>query len=110
MCAPARSRGRRANEICAQIERRTARSPLARKIERVFLDPKRTARQAAFTFEGDRGRVQILLHSQGANCMLIAICPSSMKAQVLQALAQVRYALALRGIDLHTQTREQLPC
>lgn len=91
-------------------DRRTARSPLARKIERAFLQPKCAARKASFTLEGEHGRVHVLLQSSGARLKLVAICPPNARAQVAQALAQARYALALRGIDLDAATRERVQC
>jgi hypothetical protein len=87
------------------IERRASRSPLARKIERAFLHPRAAVRKAAFTIEGAQGRVQVLLQSRGARIKLIAICPAKARNEVAIALAQARYALAQRGIDLETQTR-----
>jgi hypothetical protein len=96
----------------AQIEgttpdRRAPRSALARKIERAFLRPRAARGKASFTIEGDGGRVHVLLRSQGTRLKLIAICPPKSRSQVASALAQARYALALRGIDLDADARSQ---
>lgn len=93
-----------------EIERRGPRSALARKIERTFLHPKPAARKASFTFESEFGRVQVLLHSNGSHMKLVAVCSAKAKAYVARALAQASYALALRGIDLESQTREHTSC
>jgi hypothetical protein len=94
----------------APLERRAPRSALARKIERVFLRPRSAARKASFTIEGESGRVHVLLQSHGTQLKLVAICPPKARAQVAAALAQVRYALALRGMDLQAEAREAQPC
>ena len=94
----------------ATAERRAPRSPLARKIERAFLRPRSAAHKASFTIEGDGGRVHVLLRTQGSQLKLIAICPPKARPHVAAALAQARYALALRGIDLDADARCQTPC
>lgn len=91
-------------------ERRALRSPLARKIERAFLDPKTRAQNAFFALEGGEGRVQVLLRSHGSNVKLVALCPRKAIKQVAAALAQVRYALARRGIALETELRDAVSC
>ncbi len=91
-------------------ERRAPRSPLARKIERAFLKPRSATRKNAFTVEGEHGRVHVLLQTRGTHLKLVAICPQKARTHVAAALAQARYALALRGIDLDTQLRETQPC
>lgn len=107
----------RANAVKAQAqpegepqERRAPRSALARKIERAFLRRPSAPHKASFTIEGDGGRVHVLMHSHGAKIELVAICPPKALRDVAAALAQVRYALAMRGIDLGTQARTQASC
>ncbi|MBV9271566.1 MAG: hypothetical protein JO165_10745 [Candidatus Eremiobacteraeota bacterium] len=90
----------------AQIERRAARSALARNIERRFLHPGPPAKAATFQLQGDRGRVQILLRNSGDETQLVAICAPSARRDVAAALAQARYALAVRGITLRSEVRE----
>ena len=91
-------------------DRRAPRSTLARKIERVLLKPHTGAQKRSFTVEGAHGRVHVLLQSRGAQLQLIAICPPKARAQVCAALAQARYALALRGIDLDAAARSAQAC
>lgn len=91
-------------------DRRAPRSTLARKIERAFLRPRSASRKASFTVEGDHGRVHVLLQSTGSRLKLIAICPPKARAHVAAALAQARYALAMRGIDLDAAMRSQAAC
>jgi hypothetical protein len=88
----------------ASVERRAVRSPLARRIERTFLDPARPVRRATFSFagtrEGTRARVHVALQSGASGMRLVAVCPAALRAGVARALDQARYALALRGIVL----------
>jgi len=84
----------------APDERRAVRSPLARRIERTFLDPARRVSRATFSVEGTRARVHVTLQSRVAGLRLVAVCPLGVRAQVSRALDQARYALALRGIAL----------
>jgi hypothetical protein len=91
-------------------ERRAPRSPLARKIERAFLRPRSSARKTAFTIEGQQGRIHVLLQSRGSCLKLVAICPAHARVHVAAALAQARYALSLRGIDLDADAREARQC
>lgn len=86
-------------------ERRSARSPLARRIERRFLHPAAKPSAASFSLEGASGRVQVLLKGDGPNVQLVAICAPAARAQVCAALAQARYALAARGLSLDARTR-----
>lgn len=86
-------------------ERRSARSPLARRIERRFLHPSAKPSAATFALDGAAGRVQILLKGAGPNVQLVAICAPAARAQVCAALAQARYNLASRGLALAAETR-----
>jgi len=90
----------------AEIDRRAARSPLARNIERRFLRPGAPVQAASFALEGERGRVRILLRNAGEQLQLVAICAPSARSCVATALAQARYALAMRCIALRTDVRE----
>lgn len=80
-------------------ERRAQRSPLARKIERRFLDPVRRVQRASFTIDGGV-RVHIALQTGPAGMRLVAVCPRSARERVRNALQEARYALAARGIAL----------
>jgi hypothetical protein len=94
----------------AATERRARRSPLARKIERTFLDPRSSAARATFTVDGTRARVHVALQSAQGRIRLVAVCPPSVRATVAQALLQARYALAVRGIDLAIETTGEPVC
>lgn len=87
------------------IERRAPRSALARKIERTFLHPRAATSKATFSLDASHGRVQVLLRKSGTRMKLIAICAPRATREVATALAQVRYALAARGIALEAETR-----
>lgn len=91
-------------------DRRAMRSPLARKIERAFLRPRTASAKNSFTLASEHGRVHVLLRSCGKQLKLVAICPPKARVQVAAALAQARYALALRGIDLDAQAQEGAAC
>ena len=82
------------------------RSPLARRIESVFLDPARRSERASFTIEGSRARIHVALQSSPAGLRLVAVCAPEVRPQVAKALDQVRYALAVRGIALRTDVAE----
>ncbi len=81
------------------IERRAARSLLARRIERTFFRSNLPPQQATFRL-GREGRVAILLRSRNGGLELVAICAQRAQPRVAAALAQARYALAERGIAL----------
>jgi len=91
-------------------DRRAPRSALARKIERAMLKPHTGAQKRSFTIDGEHGRVHVLLQSRGTQLKLVAICPPKARAHVCAALAQARYALALRGIDLDADARSAQAC
>jgi len=87
-------------------ERRAPRSDLARKIESALLRPRKRSGKTSFTFASASGRVHVLLQSSGSRLRLIAICSPKARAHVAAALAQARYALALRGVQVEATTRE----
>jgi hypothetical protein len=91
-------------------DRRGPRSALARRIERAFLRPRSASKKASFTLDGEHGRVHVLLQSRGSHLKLVAICPPKAQPHVAAALAQARYALAMRGIDLDADTRSATSC
>jgi hypothetical protein len=93
-----------------EIERRSPRSSLARKIERAFLRPAAAPQKATFAVGGKHGRVQVMLRQQGKQLKLVAICTAKAKPYVANALAHARYALALRGVDLQAEMRETAAC
>jgi hypothetical protein len=95
---------RRLRGCDVSVERRATRSPLARKIERTFLDPRLHVRRATFSIDGTRSRIHVALQSAGGRVRLIALCAPSERNVVRDALAQARYALAARGIDLTLDT------
>ncbi|HET9095278.1 MAG TPA: hypothetical protein VFN37_01340 [Candidatus Baltobacteraceae bacterium] len=106
---PASAAGTLCTEAAPQ-DRRAPRSTLARKIERAFLRPHSRSRKTSFTVEGDHGRVHVLLQSSGSQFKLIAVCAPKARPHVAAALAQARYALAMRGIDLDAAARSLAGC
>ncbi|HEY5425496.1 MAG TPA: hypothetical protein VIJ77_03005 [Candidatus Tumulicola sp.] len=81
-------------------DRRAPRSPLARKIERTFFGPRAGVERSTFSIGEDAARVHVMLQNRGERLRLVAICAPAHKAAVARALAQVRFALASRGIAL----------
>lgn len=75
------------------FERRSPRSELARRIERVVVRPLPAARGVSFALRGPHGRVQILVRSVAGRTHLVAICAQEARADVARALDHVRYAL-----------------
>jgi hypothetical protein len=91
------------------IERRRERSPLAREIERTFLDPRSQVKRAAFTIENG-ARVHVFVQTQGSRTTLVALCPPRLRSAVARALAQARFALARRGIVVDFVSKGIEPC
>jgi hypothetical protein len=77
-------------------ERRALRSPLARRMERAFFNPRSPAQRATFVTGGKR--VHVMVQASEGRVRFVAVCPPSIKATVAGALAQARFALASRGI------------
>jgi hypothetical protein len=99
--------GARGGCNAAGLERRAPRSPLARRIERCFLDPARRVERASFTLSGGKSRVHVALQSSADGLRLIAVCPPSVRDAVSHA--QARYALAARGIAFAYDVTEMQP-
>ena len=91
-------------------ERRAPRLQLARKIALLVLQPRHKKSAATFTIDGARGRVRVLVRTDGSRVRLIALCAESMKATVAAALAQARYALASRGASVSARIWESETC
>ena len=87
-------------------ERRAERSSLARRIERMFLDPVRRVNRATFTLDGAQARVHVALQTTASGTRLVAVCPAAVRAGVARALSEARYALAVRGVVLHVDLSE----
>lgn len=94
----------------SEVERRTARSPLARQIASRVRGAHACAQKASVTIAGEEFRVRILLQPQGSRMKLIAICPARATGAVAAAVAQARYALAARGVRLDSSIRAEVPC
>ena len=85
-------------------ERRSQRSELARRIERAIV--RRTpAPLASLAIRAAEGRVQLLVRSDGARTRIVALCLPAQRGAVEAALAQVRFALARRGIVVVADVR-----
>ena len=91
-------------------ERRAPCLQLARKIARFVLQPRRKKSGTTFTIDGARGRVRVLVRTDGSRIRLVALCAESMKATVAAALAQARYALASRGSTITSRVWESDAC
>jgi hypothetical protein len=89
------------------IERRTARSPIAREIERGLLDPKRPLQRTTLLLRSERTRLFVTLQPEKGGARLIAVCSTPNRAVVERALEQARFALAARGIRLLATVKER---
>lgn len=78
---------------------RSQKSRLAAGIERAF-GAAATPRRATFSLGRGNARVHVVLQTTPAGTMLVALCRPELRADVGQALAQARAALAARGIAL----------
>lgn len=99
-----------AKTVAVPGDRRAPRSPLARRIERRFLDPARRTERATLTIAGNGARVHVAMQSSARGLRLIAVCPRAQRAAVARALEEVRYALAARGLVLHAALQEDAAC
>ncbi len=88
------------------VERRSLRSPLARKIEHLFLRPNDTTTRATFTIDGSSARVHVSMQQTRSGLRLVAVCSSRARESVARALEQARYSLAARGIAIDAQIAE----
>ncbi len=88
------------------LDRRVPRSPLARRIERVFLHPSKPCERASFTLDGSAARVHVTLRRIGGTLRLVAICPPAARARVARALEEARFSLAARGIVCALDVKE----
>jgi hypothetical protein len=107
---PRRVSGQGGALLARVVERRAPRSPLARRIESVFLDPRARAERSTFTIGRDGARVHVVLQSTGDCVRLIAVCAPANREIVARALAQARYALASRGCLVDDGEVREVPC
>jgi hypothetical protein len=82
-----------------QALRRSPQSRLAARIERTFAGTS-VPRRATFSLGPGNARVHVVLQTTPTRTMLVALCRPELRADVGQALAQARMALAARGIRL----------
>jgi hypothetical protein len=82
------------------VERRTAKTPLARRIERALLRPTEPLKRVTLAVDSSGARVHVMLQTTRAGVKLIAMCSPRVRDAVDRALAQVRFALAARGIEV----------
>jgi hypothetical protein len=83
------------------VERRAARLPLARRIERALFERTSPPARATFAIGEGSSRVVLVLHANGTRVRLIALCSPALRRTVARALDQARFALAARGIALN---------
>jgi hypothetical protein len=115
--APAAAAGRRSSGVDASflantktpqtwaprtgaVERRSARLPLARRIERALFERTSAHGRTTFAIGEGSGRVVVVLHASGERVRLVALCSPALRRTVARALDQARFALAARGIVL----------
>jgi hypothetical protein len=82
---------------CGALERR-APSELARRIERALTHRSPHEKAASFTVSAADGRVHLMVRSDGVRTRVVAVCAPPLRERVERALAQVRFALAGRGV------------
>ena len=99
-------RGRRAAEArvacgddaAGPLERRGAKSELARTIERGIARRAPGAETVSFVVRAANGRVHLVVRTGGGGTRVVAVCTPPLRERVERALAQARFALAGRGI------------
>jgi hypothetical protein len=100
--ATQRGAGNSATHTGVSVERRSPRSPLARRIERAVLDRRVPAPNAAFTVRAGALRAVVVVSGAAGRLRLVALCSPSSRRAVARALEEARFALASRGILLET--------
>jgi hypothetical protein len=86
----------------AALERRVARLPLTRRIERALFERTCSAARTTFAVGAGTGRVVVALHASGGTVRIVALCSPALRHTVARALDQARFALAARDIELET--------
>ncbi|HWT06436.1 MAG TPA: hypothetical protein VN224_11810 [Xanthomonadales bacterium] len=97
----ARDGARSASSRCdgsAGIERRGAKTELARRIEQRLTRRLPRGVASSFAVRGADGRVHLVVRSDGALTRIVAVCAPPLRERVERALAQARFALAGRGV------------
>ena len=93
-------RGSRA-QAAPPVERRAPKTALASRIESVARKSLTDPRRIRFCLEKDGARVAIALQrSSRGGLRLVAMCPARVRDAVARAMAQARFALAARGIEV----------
>lgn len=90
-------------------DRRNPRSLLAQRIARALVAQAKCFRRSGMTLRTPRGRVHVTLQSSDRRTRVIAVCSPALRDAVKRALDEARYALAMRGIAVQTQTRGTHP-
>lgn len=83
----------------ATVPRQSTHSRLALRIERAFASASMPKR-ATFSLGRGNARIHVVLQTTSTRTMLVALCRPELRADVGQALAQARAALAARGVAL----------
>lgn len=100
-----RSRRHPADErrpLAGAVDRRSPKSKLAANIERMLLRSRTTVKRATLAVEARGARVHVVVQTTRSGARLIAMCPPRVRDAVERALAQARFALAARGIEVET--------
>lgn len=86
---------RSAAEIAAR-ERRSAASPLARRVGHAVATATRRTIPCAVTIADRAGRVVVMVQTRGDRTHVVALCSPALREAVERALAHARFALAGR--------------
>jgi hypothetical protein len=99
-----RSAARRRADQEALLRVPGSRTSLARRIAHTFAGVRPSPKRATFSLGRGNARVHIILQTNGASAILLALCRPELRAVVCDALAQTRATLAARGICLDVRT------
>lgn len=102
---PVKGRPRHNAPLRVAGERRALPTTLARRIERTLRRAPGISR-ASLCVDAGGARVHLLIRTNGSGLHVVAICSAKVQRDVSAALLQARFALARRGIALHTSTQE----
>jgi hypothetical protein len=96
--------------VGAIAERRSPRTPVARRIERAVLERRGPSAPSSWAIGSGAGRAIVVVQNAGGRVRLIALCAPPAREAVARALEQARYALAGRGIALDAPLAGEGPC
>jgi hypothetical protein len=86
--------------VAEPLERRYPRTDLARRIARGLARRAPRSGGASFAIRTAAGRIHLVVRADGSRTRVVAVCTAALRERVERALAQARFALAARGVQM----------